>query len=196
MSWHIPVKTDHMRRESQHEPSMSYAQDIHSVASQMPAGFSALEIGAAWGFSTLAILEAGAGSLMSVDSNSRIKAPAEVEANGYTDKYAWSCSRSDKFWDENPDVRYDLIYIDGSHRYEDVKNDLEQALIRLKLGGMLLVDDWDHPKNIQSENNTVEYGVSLACWEFWRDNARYLKAGIQGRVLWFVKEAANYRVTI
>lgn len=187
MTWHIPVKTDHMRAESKHQPSMDYAQNIHEVCRKMMSpGFTALEIGAAWGFSTLAILEAGAKSLTSVDNNTRIKALAEVEANGYADRHTWSCTRSDVFWKENLTARYDLIYVDGSHLYDDVKNDLREAWERLNPGGLLLADDWDHPKNIQAEGVQSEYGVSLACWEFWRDHP--CAAGINGRVLWFRKD--------
>lgn len=184
MSWQIPVKTEHMEKESHHAPSMQYAKDIYAAASRLK-DFSALEIGAAWGFSTLAILEAGAKSLMSVDPNVNAEGQNEAHANGHADKYSWSCTRSDKFWAENPTARYDLIYVDGSHLYADVKNDLYEAWERLNPGGLLMADDWDHKKNIQSENDTTEYGVSLACWEFWRDHP--CDAGIIGRVLWFRK---------
>lgn len=185
--WRIPVKTEFMREQSAHEPSMKYAQDIYKVASRLK-GFSALEIGAAWGFSTLAILEAGAKSLLSVDSNTLIKAPAEVEANGYSDKYAWTCCRSDKFWEENQGIRFDLIYVDGSHLLKDIRIDLKEAWKRLNKGGMLLLDDWDHLKNVKPEGDTTEYGVSLACLEFWRDHVKEVEdIGIEGRVLWFKK---------
>jgi predicted O-methyltransferase YrrM len=183
MSWQLPVKTEWMREQSEHTPSMEYAKDIYRVASRLE-DFTALEIGAAWGFSTLAILEAGAKHLMSVDNNALIKAPGEVEANGYKDRYVWNYVRSDKYWEENAN-KFDLIYIDGSHLYRDVKNDLYQAWQRLDDGGLLLVDDWDHAKNISAENDTTEYGVSLACWEFWRDHP--CEAGIEGRILWFQK---------
>jgi hypothetical protein len=54
--------------------------------------------------------------------------------------------------------------------------------------GYLLVDDWDHPKNIKAENDTTEYGVSLACFEFWRDHVVDVReVDMHGRVLWFRK---------
>lgn len=185
MTWQIPVKTGWMKTQESHFPSMEYAKDIHRVASRLK-NFTALEVGAAWGLSTLAILEAGAKHLTSVDPNTQIEAPNEVEANGYKEKYAWNCVRSDRFWQENKDS-FDLIYIDGSHIYEDVRNDLYQAWRFLNRGGLLLADDWDHRKNVENDpdNSKNEYGVSLACWEFWRDHP--CKAGIEGRVLWFKK---------
>lgn len=176
MSWTIPIKTDKMRKESEHEPSMQYAKNIHKVALHKKGGV-ALEIGAAWGLSTLAILEAGVKHLTSVDNNVMAQGHNEAEANGYTN-HVWSCIRSDQFWKENS-TEFDLIYVDGSHDYADVKNDLYEAWKVLKPAGLLLVDDWDHRFNL------TDYGVSLACWEFFRDHP--CKLGIEGRVLWFKK---------
>lgn len=175
-----------MLEQSKHEPSMQYARDIYKVASKLK-DFTALEIGAAWGFSTLAILEASAKHLTTVDPNLNIKAPAEVEANEYKDKWAWDCVHSAKFWEGKGD-NFDLIYIDGSHLYKDIKNDLYNAWQRLNPNGLMLVDDWDHPKNNTVDKNGAfaEYGVSLACWEFARDY-KWTKLGIEGRVLWFKK---------
>lgn len=185
MNWSIPVKTDHMKHEFKHKPSMQYAKDIYRVASTLDKPL-ALEIGAAWGFSTLAILEAGAKHLTSVDNNIMAQGENEARANGYTN-YAWDCTRSDKFWSTNK-TSFDLIYVDGSHIYDDVVNDLYEAWHFLNDGGLMLVDDWDHKKNIEVYDCKLEYGVSLACWEFWRDHIEEVKeVGIEGRVLWFSK---------
>lgn len=174
MTWKIPVKTPEMEKESHHEPSMQYAKDIHKMALTKKGGI-ALEIGAAWGLSTLAILEAGIKHLTSVDSNVLAKGANEAKANGYTN-YVWTCIRSEAFWKENT-TKFDLIYVDGSHDYKDVKNDLYEAWKALKPGGLLMADDWDHRFNL------TDYGVSLACWEFFRDHP--CEIGINGRVLWF-----------
>lgn len=186
MSWSIPVKTEFMKTQADHEPSMEYAKDIYKVASTLDKPI-ALEIGAAWGFSTLAILESGAKHLTSVDPNVLAEGGNEAKANGYTN-HVFTYQRSDSFWRENQDVSFDLIYVDGSHLYVDVVNDLYEAWQRVSSGGLLMLDDWDHKKNIKAENETTEYGVSLACLEFWRDHVEEVKSqGIQGRVLWFKK---------
>lgn len=184
MTWELPIKTEWMKSQSTHLPSMEYAKDIHRVATRLPQGFVALEIGMAWGFSTLALLEAGAKHLLSVDPNILAKGADEAKANGYTN-HVWTVQRSEQFWQENKNTNYNLIYVDGSHLYEDVRNDLYEAWKRLTPGGLLMADDWDHKNNIKSENDTTEYGVSLACWEFWKDHP--CEAGIEGRVLWFKK---------
>lgn len=183
VNWSVPIKTKWMQSQSTHLPSMMYAKDIYKVASRLK-NFTALEVGMAWGFSTLAILEAGAKHLTSIDPNVLAEGKKESEANGYQN-HVWTVQKSETFWQENT-TTYDLIYVDGSHLYDDVKNDLYQAWERLNNGGLLLADDWDHKNNIKSENNTTEYGVSLACFEFWRDH-KVKNAGIEGRVLWFQK---------
>lgn len=48
-------------------------------------------------------------------------------------------------------VEWDLIYIDGSHEYEVVKRDFENALAALKVGGIIVLDDsslyYSHSEN-------------------------------------------------
>jgi Methyltransferase domain len=44
-----------------------------------------------------------------------------------------------------PDNYFDWIYIDGNHRYEFVKLDLEMFLPKVKLDGLVAGDDYDTP---------------------------------------------------
>lgn len=187
MSWVIPTSTDWMRKQRQHKPTMDYAQDIYEIVKELlPPGFTALEVGGAWGVSALAILEAGARHLETLDPDPEAKARSEAVANGYGDKHAMNYVRSGQYWKENK-TKFDLIYIDGSHNYEDVKVDLYEAWQRLNTGGYLMADDWDHPNNVKVNDDKTEadYGVSLACWEFFRDNP--CPIGTHGNVLWFMK---------
>ena len=39
---------------------------------------------------------------------------------------------------------YDFIYIDASHEYEDVLNDLKMFLPKLKSNGIIAGHDWGH----------------------------------------------------
>jgi hypothetical protein len=44
-----------------------------------------------------------------------------------------------------PDNYFDWIYIDGNHKYEFVKTDLEMFLPKVKLHGLVAGDDYDSP---------------------------------------------------
>jgi hypothetical protein len=49
-----------------------------------------------------------------------------------------------------PDKHFDLIYIDASHKYEDVKRDAEVSVRKLTAGGMIIFNDyiyWSHGSN-------------------------------------------------
>ncbi len=41
-----------------------------------------------------------------------------------------------------PEARFDLIYVDGSHRADDVIVDAIQSHARLKVGGLMILDDY------------------------------------------------------
>ena len=47
---------------------------------------------------------------------------------------------------EFPDGYLDWIYVDGDHQYEFAKQDLELAMKKVKPGGVITGDDYDHPK--------------------------------------------------
>lgn len=176
-SWEMPEKTDWAKQQNAHEPTRAYGEDIFNAVRAWGAGdgkyVKILEIGAAWGVSTLAILTAlreeqvEIYNLTSVDPDPTIKASQEVAANGFLDNWILAQETSAEFWSKN-NKKFDLIFIDGSHLYEDVKMDLTQAWRSLKPGGKLIIDDYLHIKNIVADVNgkRVEYGVSYACWEF------------------------------
>jgi hypothetical protein len=43
----------------------------------------------------------------------------------------------------NPKMKFDIIYIDGSHVYKDVQRDLEFAIRQISIGGLICGDDLD-----------------------------------------------------
>jgi len=75
---------------------------------------------------------------------------------------------SDDFFLLNTET-FDLIYIDGSHYYEDVKKDFKNSLKILNKGGILICDDflWDYYSN--SRENPM-----LAILECYKDYKSYL----------------------
>ncbi|GAQ91169.1 hypothetical protein KFL_007380040 [Klebsormidium nitens] len=63
---------------------------------------------------------------------------------------------------------FDLVYLDGSHTYEDVKKDLAAALTRVKPGGFICGHDYGaNPKKCPFP---YTFGVRRAVDEFCKDN--------------------------
>jgi hypothetical protein len=69
----------------------------------------------------------------------------KFNVNGYEKRLKIVKDTSDNFF-KSPDAElYDLIYIDGSHRYKDVLNDARNSYMLLNKNGYLIFDDflWD-----------------------------------------------------
>lgn len=165
--FYLPEKSDWFVEQNLHTATLEYAQEINGVVKKYNYK-QALEIGCIWGVSTITILLSGRGKLTSVDpipqTNPKMHAYTEVRFNELQHRWDYFTGRSSKFWEQNKN-KYDLIYIDGSHKYEDVKIDLDCAWICLSAGGLLLTDDYLHKYNYNSD-----YGVSLAVLEFMYKN--------------------------
>jgi hypothetical protein len=61
-----------------------------------------------------------------------------------------------------PDQSLDFVFIDASHEYEDVKNDINAWFPKVKVGGVLAGHDY-------YENNDYAPGVKMAVNEIFRD---------------------------
>ena len=72
---------------------------------------------------------------------------------------------------------YDLVYVDGSHRASDVLLDLVEGFNRLKIGGILMIDDylWKHYDN-RYDNPCI--AVNTFC-RVYRTKFRFLRVGYQ-----------------
>jgi predicted O-methyltransferase YrrM len=51
------------------------------------------------------------------------------------------------FFKKNPDLYFDMITVDGDHSLRGARKDLENVLPRLKIGGVILLDDISHPQH-------------------------------------------------
>lgn len=188
MSWTLPQKTDWMIEQMAHEPTRSYAQEIYEVVKKHKPDYKqACEIGNAWGVSTMAILMAGEARLVSVDKNQPIRALEELRVNELLGRCDFKQFDSEDFWKQNQ-TKYDLIYIDGSHIYEDVYVDFMEGWKHLDKGGLFICDDIAHPANRKADPETMEpeYGVGHALWQMIIEN-KITKIGTTTRLFWTIK---------
>lgn len=109
-----------------------------------------LEIGCFEGGSTLwfldNVLAAPGSSITCIDSFVRLGGEPRfrhnVRVSGHSAKVTVIKSRSDIAMSRLHEQRFDIIYIDGSHRSADVMLDAVQAWTLLKHGGVLIFDDY------------------------------------------------------
>lgn len=161
MSWKLPIYTDYMKAQMEHEETRAYAEEIFKTVKKYKKDYGrALEIGAAWGVSALSILLAGDGYLTSVDANPKVRAHDQIAGIGFQKRWTFVHKDSHDFWPSN-DYTYDVVMIDGSHKYPQCYEDLIEGWEVLNPGGVLIADDYTHPKNQEvEEDGTIEYGVS------------------------------------
>jgi hypothetical protein len=62
------------------------------------------------------------------------------------------------------DEYYDIIYIDGDHSYNGVKNDLSESFYKIKNGGYIMGHDYE--MNMNKAKNVYNFGVKQAVDEF------------------------------
>lgn len=163
--WSLPTKTEKMTRNMAHEPTRAYGQEIFDLVKVFPYK-QALEIGSCYGVSALSILLAGTGHLICVDVSDQTLLPQEIEANKLQNRNTFIIQNSHDFFKENKQ-KFDIVYIDGSHLYDDVKQDLFDGWEALNDDGLMIWDDATHPANLRVDTNGkfAEYGVALASWE-------------------------------
>ena len=118
-NWKLPIKTDWMKSQMNHEPTRVYAEEIYQCIKNNKSDYkNALEIGAAWGVSSLSILLAGDGKLTSVDINPKVKTPKEINANNFEDRHEFINSSSEEFYKKN-DETFDILQ--QKHKEKKVK---------------------------------------------------------------------------
>jgi lipopolysaccharide biosynthesis glycosyltransferase len=73
-------------------------------------------------------------------------------------------SNSIHFLQNQDDNTYDIIYIDGDHSYNGVKQDLMNAFRKIKKGGYIMGHDYE--MNMKKAKNKYDFGVKQAVDEF------------------------------
>lgn len=144
---------------------------------QMDLGFPKriLEVGSGWGLFTRSMLETPDTQVTTVDKiQPEFLKSFLFNTEGFDDRINMLTGESSEIL---PDLiqtgeRFDLVMVDGSHKYEDVAIDLRLAW---ELADVVLVDDVFHKDNfvpntfIEVGEHTpkdFEYGVAQALWEF------------------------------
>jgi len=64
---------------------------------------------------------------------------------------------------------FDVIYIDGDHRYEGCKKDAVEAFKKLKVGGLLVFNDYTHFDQFACRPYGMPYGVPAVAHEMLLD---------------------------
>lgn len=85
----------------------------------------------------------GLGCQMSQKQCEEIEKEAKDRLSKYSDRIIWVRGRSQDVVDEIPD-NLDFVYIDGNHRYEFVKRDIENYFSKVKEGGLLAGHDYNY----------------------------------------------------
>lgn len=108
-------------------------------------GQDVLEIGAAYGFSTVAMALV-ARSVTSVDPHDTLDSLGEFTANlaayGVADLVTVVEGFSDDFCPLAPPGSFGFVFIDGAHTYEATLHDLDCATALLAHGGWVALHDW------------------------------------------------------
>ncbi len=134
----------------------AFPWDIHGwlrpaegkVLTKLASGKRVLEIGTYCGLATVCLARS-AESVVTVDyfdgrgtPDPRDTLPifrAAIERHGVKDKVTWL------YPDDELEGKFDLAFIDASHRYEDVKADIEKCRAVLVDGGVLAFHDYRDP---------------------------------------------------
>ena len=88
----------------------------------------------------------------------KIEADFDKNLSQYKQKVQKFKSSSKSFFEEkfnqsnNQDKKYDIIYIDGSHSYEDVLTDAKNSSKCLNLNGIIIFDDYLWKQNDEQQN--------------------------------------------
>lgn len=126
-----------------------------------------LEIGSGWGLFARSFLDSTTGFLTTIDKKGDLPT-FEKYTEGFQDRIERLVGSSADILEEfeSNGVEFDVVFVDGSHVYEDVLKDLDLALVLTKKGGFILVDDCGHPENFKNlEDGSLHYGVTKALVE-------------------------------
>lgn len=140
-SWQLP--------ESHRDIHTSLTPDERDALATLAYGNDVLEIGSAYGFSTIAMALGGATSIVAVDPHTWCSPPTlqnmrdNLVAYGVEDRVTMI---EDTFFNAvaqfKGDRRFDLVFIDGDHSYSTVKFDFQNAHNLLRPNAIIACHDY------------------------------------------------------
>ena len=94
---------------------------------------------------------------------------AEDLLNPFDDKIVWKIGTTEEMINDIPDEYLDFCYIDGCHKYESVKKDIELCYPKIKNGGMIAGHDFTkvHPGVIKAVIESFGEKIYVANIDFW-----------------------------
>ena len=110
--------------------------------------------------------------------------PERVE-NSIGDKISTYKLTSDEYFDNHPNHKYDIIFIDGLHEYKQVIKDIYNSLKALNPGGAIVIHDCNPPTEISANTEYVPIEVSSHGWygNVWKAIVYYRKLGLNIKVV-------------
>lgn len=95
-------------------------------------------------------------------------------------------SHTTTFLAQQPDNKYDIIYIDADHSYKAVKNDITLAFEKIKNEGYIMGHDYE--LNMDKCNHNWKFGTKQAVDEFCKEhNQEIIAKGMDGCVSFCIK---------
>lgn len=170
---HLDVSNDWFTR---HIPAWAGAFDRYRLA--QAAALRVLEIGSWQGLSSHYLLDAlpqatlvcvdtwqggdehRSGDAASAEVLGRIEQSFDRNLAAFRGRYEKFKGTSFEYFAQAGDARFDLIYVDGSHYCDDVLLDATQGFEHLRVGGLMIFDDylWQYyPHPMQNPAGAINY---------------------------------------
>ena len=99
--------------------------------------------------------------------------PKEIKENAikylaqYNDKIVWIFKLSEDAVNDIDEL-LDFVYIDGNHRYEYVKKDIELYLPIIKKGGLICGHDFKHEGGVTQAVREMFTDFGFSEWDWWK----------------------------
>lgn len=72
---------------------------------------------------------------------------------------------SDQFFNAYPEKKFDIIFVDGDHRWPQVLRDVENSLRALRRGGTIIMHDCNPKKEVHQADNPVISHWNGTAWK-------------------------------